>query len=82
VPEDVKSEVEGKVAAVRSALQGGDADSIRSAVSELGQSMQKIGEAMYADAGAEGVPGANGEGPSEEGEKPGEEAVEGEYREV
>jgi molecular chaperone DnaK len=82
VPEDVKSEVEGKVAAVRSALQSGDTNTIRSAVGELGQSMQKIGEAMYADAGAEGPPGANGEAPSEDGEKPGEEAVEGEYREV
>jgi molecular chaperone DnaK len=81
VPEDVKSEVEGKVAAVRSALQSGDANTIRSAVTELGQSMQKIGEAMYADAGAEGVPGANGEAPPE-GEAQGEEAVEGEYREV
>ena len=77
---DLKSEVEGKIAAVRSALQGGGTDTIRSATEELSETMQKIGQAVYGAQGAE--PGANGaseggeQGAAEEG------TVEGEYREV
>jgi len=75
----LKSEVEGKIAAVRSQLQSGNTDTIRSAVEELSAAMQQIGQAVYgSQAGAEGAPeGAPaGEGPAEEG------TVEGEYREV
>jgi molecular chaperone DnaK len=78
---DLKSEVEGRIAAVRSQLQSGDADGIRSATEALSESMQKIGQAVYqAQAGA--APGENGAA-----EQPGESAaeegtVEGEFREV
>src|SRR5262249_45218002 len=41
VPADVRSEVEGKIAAVRSALQSGTVDSIRSATDDLSASLQK-----------------------------------------
>ena len=44
---DLKAEVEGKIAAVRSALQSGDADSIRSATEALSEAMQRIGQAVY-----------------------------------
>jgi molecular chaperone DnaK len=82
VPADVKTEVEQKVAAVRAALQGTDATAIQSAMSELAESMQKIGAAMYGQPGAEAPP--DGEAPPEgDGERPAEEGtVEGEYREV
>ena len=84
VPADVKSEVETKVKAVRDALQGPDAEAVRTAVTELGESMQKIGAAMYEQASPEAAPGADGEAPAEEeGEaEPEEDTVEGEYREV
>ena len=87
VPEDVKSEVEAKVKTVREALQGDDTEAVRSAVEGLGESIQKIGAAMYGDAaqaGAEAPPGSDGEAPAEdEGEAKREEGtVEGEYREV
>ena len=84
VPVDVKSEVETKVKAVRDALQGPDAEAVRTAVTELGESMQKIGAAMYEQASPEAAPGADGEAPAEEeGEaEPEEDTVEGEYREV
>ncbi len=84
IPEELKSEVEGKIAAVRSALASGTTDTIRSATSELGESMQKIGQAVY---GAQGEPGADGmggepgaDGASEAGAEEG--TVEGEFREV
>jgi molecular chaperone DnaK len=81
VPADLKTEVEGKIAAVRSALEGTNVAAIESAVNELNTSLQKIGEAVYgAQAGATGGPegGPDGEGPSEQPEG----TVEGEFREV
>jgi molecular chaperone DnaK len=79
IPADLKSEVEGKIAAVRSQLQSGDAGTIRSATSDLSEAMQRIGQAVYGAQGAAGPDGATGEqpeGPAEEG------TVEGEFREV
>ena len=75
---ELKSEVEGRIAAVRSALQSADADGIRSATEALSETMQKIGQAVYGaqqpEPGPGGEPGP--EGPAEEG------TVEGEFREV
>jgi molecular chaperone DnaK len=94
VPEDLKGEIDGKVAAARSALQGSDAEQIRSAAKELSELMQKIGSAVYQQAGpppgaepppgGETPPGGEGEGPSggEGGEGGDEGTVEGEFREV
>ena len=88
VEADVKSEVEAKVKAVRDALQGSDSETLKQAMTELAESVQKIGAAMYAEAGSDGAPEAapapNGETPAEgEAEAaPEEEAVEGEFREV
>ncbi|MFC2029138.1 molecular chaperone DnaK [Chloroflexota bacterium] len=47
VPEDVKSEVEGKVAACRSALQGEDIAYLQRTVQELSEALQKLGASMY-----------------------------------
>src|SRR5439155_6237844 len=47
VPAEAKTEVEGKIAALRSALTSGDIDSIRSAQNELAQTMQSVGQAVY-----------------------------------
>jgi len=80
VPADLRSEVEGKVAALRSALQSGTVDQIRSAMTELSESLQKIGAAAYGQAGPEAAPpGAEGGEPSA---PPEEGTVEGEFREV
>jgi len=76
VPADLKTEVEGKIAAVRSALEGTAIAAVQSAVNELNASLQKIGEAVY---GGQGADGASAEG--EAGEAP-EGTVEGEFREV
>jgi molecular chaperone DnaK len=79
VPADVRSEVDGKVAAVRSALQGQDVQRIRSAAQELSEALQRIGSAMYGQqAGPEQAPpgGEAKQQPPEEG------TVEGEFREV
>jgi len=82
VPADLKGEVEGKVAALRSTLQSGTVDQIQSALTELSESLQKIGAAAYGQAGPEmAPPGAEGEG-GEPSASPEEGTVEGEFREV
>ncbi len=79
VSAELRSEVEGKVAAVRSALQGTDTAQIRSAAEELTESMQKIGQQIYQEAGA----AAGAQPGAAEGQKqPGDSTVEGEFREV
>ena len=79
VPVDLKAEVESKIAAVRTALEGTDVPAIQRAVDDLNTSLQKIGEAVYSAQAQAGGPedGADG-GPSETPEG----TVEGEFREV
>jgi molecular chaperone DnaK len=87
IPSDLNQEVEGKIAAVRSALQGADIESIRRATQELSEAMQKIGAAVYEQQppppGGEAPP--EGEAPEGGETPPGKEdegTVEGEFREV
>ncbi|MBI2856998.1 MAG: Hsp70 family protein, partial [Chloroflexi bacterium] len=79
VTADLRQEIEGKIAAVRSALQGQDVDRIRGTSQELSQSMQKLGAAVYGQ-GPAGGPQAPGGGPEQPPK--GEGTVEGEFREV
>ncbi|GAB4086632.1 molecular chaperone DnaK [Myceligenerans cantabricum] len=61
LPADVVSEVEADVAEVKTALEGEDAEAVKSAYEKLGVSSQKIGQALYAAAESEGgQPGADG----------------------
>ena len=61
VAADVKSDIESRIAALKSVKDGTDAGAITSAVQQLSQSIQKIGEAMYKDAGSGAGPSAAGE---------------------
>ncbi|MBA7615901.1 Chaperone protein DnaK [subsurface metagenome] len=84
IPSDLNQEVETKVAAVRSALQGTDIEAVRRATQELNESLQKVGAAIYQQQpppppGSEPPPG--GETPP--GKEGGDEGtVEGEFHEV
>lgn len=78
VPSDLRQQVEGKIAAVRSALQGQDIAYLRRTVQELSEVLQRVGAAVYQQQA--GPPPPGGEGPS--GGEPGEGTVEGEFREV
>ena len=79
IPSDLNQEVESKVAAVRSALQGTDIDAIRKSTQELSEAMQKVGAAVYQQQPP--PPPPEGEPPPSEGGE-GEGTVEGEFREV
>ncbi|MCD6599435.1 MAG: molecular chaperone DnaK [Dehalococcoidia bacterium] len=84
VPADLKTEVESKIAQVRSALQSSDVSQIKRASDELQASLQKIGTAVYGQAGA-GTGAGAGSDASHSGQTGGEspgDAVEGEFREV
>ncbi|MDD2471634.1 MAG: molecular chaperone DnaK [Dehalococcoidales bacterium] len=85
IPGDLAQDLETRIGAVKTALQGQDVEAIKSAQQELSDVMQKVGSAVYQQpsAGAsessgseeEPAPGS-GDGKSDEG------TVEGEYREV
>jgi molecular chaperone DnaK len=76
VPADIKSEVEDKVSACRSALEGQELAQIQGAVQELSESLQKVGASMYQQPGS---PPPEGEGyePPPPGDD--EDVVEGEF---
>ena len=68
LPEDVKSEVQADVDAVKSALEGEDDDAVKTAFDKLQTSQTKIGEALYAQAQADGA--AADAGAADGGEAP------------
>jgi molecular chaperone DnaK len=68
IPEDVKTEVQGDLDALKAVLENSEAggEEIQAAIAKLGESSQKMGAAMYAAAEAEqsaagGSTGATGE---------------------
>ncbi|MCP3822522.1 molecular chaperone DnaK [Streptomyces sp. A3M-1-3] len=62
VPGDVKSEVETSIAELKEKLKGEDTAEIRTATEKVAAVSQKLGQAMYANAQAEGA-GAQAPGP-------------------
>jgi molecular chaperone DnaK len=87
VPADLKTEIEGKVAALRSALQGNqDASYIRRAMEDLSASVQKVGQAVYgaqqgSQPGGQQQQGGDEGGGQQGGQGP-DGTVEGEFRAV
>ena len=86
VPEDLKAEVEGKLNVLKTALAGSNLAEIQTATADLNNSLQRLGEAVYSQSGA-GAGGASpGSDPADDmptgDEPPGEDTVEGEFREV
>ena len=80
IPAEVRQEIESKIAAVKSALQGKDVNSIRTSTQDLSQAMQKIGASVYQQPGQQPPP--DGEPPGDKPDEGGEGTVEGEFREV
>lgn len=73
IPEDVKSEVEGKLNDLKESLKGTDAADIKAKGDALGESLQKIGSAMYGNQDA-GTTQNDSEGQQASGSKTTEEA--------
>jgi molecular chaperone DnaK len=85
IPEELKSEVEGKIAAVRSALQNDDIARVETTLNELQESLQKVGQAVYSQASAGAGPGEPPPPGADAGSSDSSDddnTVEGEFREV
>jgi len=86
VPAEVRSEVEGKIADIRSELEKEDVDisRLKNLSDSLSQSLQQVGEAAYQSAGGAAQGGMPGAESSEQPEQPDEEGdvVEGEFEDV
>src|SRR5512136_1000818 len=69
VPADVKNEVEAKAAALKGILETGSVEDLKRKTEDLGQSIQKIGAAMYQQPGETPPPGGTGgaSGPTDSG---------------
>ena len=77
VPEELKTQIESKVATLKEALESDDDESIKSSLDDLQQTLQELGNAVYSQESE------NPNNETEEGTKPDDdETVEGEYREV
>ncbi len=85
VPEDVKSEVEEKIKALREIQSTGAVDEVKAKTEELSSTLSKIGESMYQQKGSEGTKEpeetkeeTNGESQKADGETAGDKVEEGE----
>ncbi|MFN2241578.1 MAG: molecular chaperone DnaK [Anaerolineae bacterium] len=78
VPSDLKSEVQEKIAACRSAMQGQDLTQIQATTEALSAALQKIGAAMYQQPGAAQPEGDEPPQPPDDDE----DVVEGEFSEA
>jgi molecular chaperone DnaK len=86
IPANVREDVNSKVAALRSALQGKDLPVIQKASEDLARALQAIGTAMYGG-GAQGAPQQPPSGETPGGEAPGGtggagDVVEGDFKPV
>ncbi|HEX9013260.1 MAG TPA: Hsp70 family protein, partial [Anaerolineaceae bacterium] len=92
VPADLKRETEEGISTLRTIMNGEDVNGIRRATEDLGQTIQRIGTAVYqaqgGPAGGPGGPGGQQPGP-EGGQGPqggpgpgGEDVVDGEFKSV
>ena len=66
LPDDVKTEVQADVDALKSALAGDDDEAVKTAVEKLQQSQSKLGEAIYQQTQAEQPAGEAGDEPQAE----------------
>ncbi len=82
IPEDVKSEVNTKLEALKSAAKGSDSKELQRKMDDFNESLQKIGQHIYQQAGATAPTGAPSDGSQSGDQKKDEDVVDADYREV
>ena len=89
IPDDLKTEIEAKIAALKEAVPTKDIPRITALSEELQTALQRVGELVYSQAGAPGPGGPEAPGDATEqepeagaDEETPEDTVEGEFREV
>jgi molecular chaperone DnaK len=81
IPEDVKTEIDSKMEALKEASKGSDMNALRRAMDEFNEALQKVGQHIYQEAGAANSPqGSAGQSSGEE--KSQDDVVDADYREV
>ena len=78
VPEDLKTEVEGKIATLKSAVAANNVAEMQTAMNDLNETLQRLGQAVYGQQTAGTPPGDADMGGGDDGG----DTVEGEFREV
>jgi molecular chaperone DnaK len=78
VPPDVRSDFDAKREALQNAIRGGDVGTLRRAMDEFNDALQRVSQAAYQEAGASSGPGRQGGG----GQGDDGDVVDAEYREV
>ena len=69
-------EAEQKLEALRTAIAANNVAQMQTAMNELNEVLQKVGQAVYTQ------PGTDNPGTGQPGDPPGDDTVEGEFREV
>jgi molecular chaperone DnaK len=82
IPEDVKSEVNTKLEALKSAAKGSDTKDLQRKMDDFNESLQKIGQHIYQQQGAAAPSGAPSDGSTDGKEKKEGDVVDADYREV
>jgi len=85
IPDDVKTEVNTKLEALKSAAKGSDTNALKRQMDEFNESLQKIGQHIYQGAGAGGgTSSASSQSDGHDGgeKKKDEDVVDADYREV
>jgi molecular chaperone DnaK len=87
IPDDVKTEVNTKLEALKSAAKGSDTNALKRQMDEFNEALQKIGQHIYQGAGAGGGASSSsaqsdGHDGGEDAKKKDEDVVDADYREV
>jgi len=85
IPADIKTEVEGKLEALKSAAKGSDTKALQKQMDDFNESLQKIGTHIYQQGGADGAAAAAGQVDGQEAgdeKKKEDDVVDADYREV
>ncbi len=87
IPDDVKTEVNTKLEALKSAAKGSDTNALKKQMDDFNEALQKIGQHIYQGAGAGGGASSasaesDGHDGSENAKKKDEDVVDADYREV
>jgi len=85
IPDDIKTEVNTKLEALKSAAKGSDTNALKRQMDEFNEALQKIGQHIYQGAGAAGgASSASAESDGHDGgeKKKDEDVVDADYREV
>ena len=79
LPADLKAEADAKLESLRTAIAANNVAQMQTAINELNEALQRVGQAVYTQPGAGGPGDAGGAGDAPPGS---DDTVEGEFREV